>query len=75
MSYEESTEMAEFTWRRSSFCGGGGNNCVEVAATGDGVALRESDSPTEVLVTDRGPLLSLICGVKAGAMPPAESGH
>lgn len=67
--------MIEGKWQRSSFSPDGGNNCVEVAATGDGVALRESDSPTEVLVTDRGPLLSLICGVKAGAMLPAESGH
>ncbi|WP_370880272.1 DUF397 domain-containing protein [Streptomyces aurantiacus] len=60
-------------WQRSSFSGGGGNNCVEVAATGDGVALRESDSPTDVLVTDRGPLLSLIRRIKTDARTPNNS--
>jgi len=60
-------------WQRSSFSGGGGNNCVEVAATDSGVTLRESDSPTDVLVTGRGALLSLIRGVKAGTIPPYDS--
>jgi len=60
--------MAQATWQRSSFCGGGGNNCVELAATKNGVAVRESDSPTEVLVMGRGALLSLIRGVRAGTI-------
>ncbi|QUW79439.1 DUF397 domain-containing protein [Streptomyces mirabilis] len=67
--------MIENGWQRSSFCGGGGNNCVELAATGDGVALRESDSPAEVLVTGRDALLSLIRGVKTGARASGGSGH
>jgi hypothetical protein len=59
-------------WLKSSFSGDGGNNCVELAATGDGVALRESDNPTEVLVTSRSALLSLIRGVKAIVVPPGN---
>lgn len=65
----------ELRWLKSSFSGDGGNNCVEVAVTSDGVALRESDSPTELLVTGRGALLSLIRGVKTGAVAPSGSGH
>jgi hypothetical protein len=65
--------MTEKKWHRSSFCGGGGNNCVEVAATQKGVALRESDAPAEILITGRGALLSLIRGVKAGAAAPDRS--
>ncbi|WP_314412431.1 DUF397 domain-containing protein [Streptomyces sp. DSM 40484] len=61
--------MAQVTWQRSSFCGGGGNNCVEVAATTNGAALRESDSPTEVLATDQRTLLSLIRGIKTATTP------
>ncbi|MFD4629710.1 DUF397 domain-containing protein [Streptomyces sp. NPDC058284] len=57
--------MAESKWQRSSFCGGGGNNCVEVAATGtDRIALRESDSPTQVLASDRAALEALMRSVK-----------
>ncbi|NGO46576.1 DUF397 domain-containing protein [Streptomyces ureilyticus] len=55
-------------WQRSSFCGGGGNNCVEVAATTNGVELRESDIPDEVLATARTALFSLIRSVKAGTL-------
>ncbi|MEU2135053.1 DUF397 domain-containing protein [Streptomyces sp. NPDC018352] len=60
--------MSERDWQRSSFCGGGGNNCVEVAvlATGEGIALRESESPDTVLVTGRDALCALLIGVKAG---------
>ncbi|MFP3992461.1 DUF397 domain-containing protein [Streptomyces sp. E11-3] len=57
-------------WHRSSFCGGGGNNCVEVAAAPDGLALRESESPSEVIRTERDALRALICGVQAGAVAP-----
>ncbi|MEU6388999.1 DUF397 domain-containing protein [Streptomyces sp. NPDC046939] len=65
--------MPELAWLKSSFSGDGGNNCVEVATTGNGVALRESDAPEDVLVTGRAALLSLIQGVKAGTCaPPAH---
>jgi hypothetical protein len=65
--------MAGNEWQRSSFCGGGGNNCVEVAAAANGVALRESNTPDEALTTDRTALRSLIRSVKAGTLqhPPS----
>ncbi|MET9581585.1 DUF397 domain-containing protein [Streptomyces sp. NPDC006539] len=59
--------MPEHEWQRSSFCAGGGNNCVEVAASGaTNVALRESENPTAVLVTSQGALRALVLGVKSG---------
>lgn len=57
--------MAESDWQRSSFCGGGGNNCIEVAATPDGMALRESGVPAEILTANRRAALALIRDVKA----------
>ncbi|MBL1113382.1 DUF397 domain-containing protein [Streptomyces sp. 110] len=58
--------MHEHTWQRSSFCGGGGNNCIEVAADDSGIAIRESLEPGAVLHTDRVALRTFICGVKRG---------
>jgi hypothetical protein len=59
--------MSEPDWQRSSFCAGGGNNCVEIAATHeDRIALRESESPTVVITTHRAALRALVHGVKAG---------
>ncbi|MFC0600654.1 DUF397 domain-containing protein [Streptomyces palmae] len=58
---------APVEWRKSSFSGGGGENCVEVAQGQDGsVALRESDEPGTVITTTRGKLAAFILGVKAG---------
>ncbi|MCX4589082.1 DUF397 domain-containing protein [Streptomyces sp. NBC_01549] len=57
--------MTEGKWQRSSFSPDGGNNCVEVAATAHGIALRESDSPAEVIATDQGALRALICELRA----------
>lgn len=67
--------MTEGNWQRSSFCGGGGNNCIEVTTAGNGVALRESDTSTVILTTGRGVLLSLIRGMKMGAAPRSGSSH
>ncbi|HLL35857.1 MAG TPA: DUF397 domain-containing protein, partial [Streptomyces sp.] len=47
------TAVPELSWQKSSFSGGGGNNCVEVAADGDGIAIRESTDPARTLTTDR----------------------
>ncbi|MEV7195236.1 DUF397 domain-containing protein [Streptomyces sp. NPDC093510] len=53
--------MPELKWIKSSFSEASGNNCVEVAATGsDRVALRESESPADVLTADRTALEALI---------------
>lgn len=66
--------MTRNEWQRSPFSDEGGNNCVEVAATADGLALRESDSPAVMLTTGRGTLLSLIRSVKSDATPLSGSG-
>lgn len=38
---ETGTDLALLRWRKSSYSGGG-NDCVEVAFTGDGAAIRDS---------------------------------
>ncbi|WP_274561529.1 DUF397 domain-containing protein [Streptomyces spiramyceticus] len=61
--------MPEHDWQRSSFCAGGGNNCVEVAPSGsDGVAIRESETPADIVSTNRTALKALVLGVKAGEL-------
>lgn len=61
--------MPELRWLKSSFSGDGGNNCVEIAATsGDGIVLRESESPADVLTTDRAALGALVRSVKSGTL-------
>ncbi|MET9659804.1 DUF397 domain-containing protein [Streptomyces sp. NPDC006510] len=59
--------MPERYWQRSSFCAGGGNNCVEVAAAeGTDIAIRESESPEHIVTTNRAVLRALVLAVKAG---------
>ncbi|MEU1816735.1 DUF397 domain-containing protein [Streptomyces roseifaciens] len=59
------------TWQKSTYSGtgDGGNDCVEVAATGDLVALRESDTPAAVVRTAPPALRALIRALKSGAPP------
>lgn len=57
--------MGTSEWHRSSFCGGGGNNCVEVAATDSHLALRESEDPTRVLAPSGSTFRALLSTVKA----------
>ncbi|AVZ71839.1 hypothetical protein SLUN_06175 [Streptomyces lunaelactis] len=55
--------MPEDNWQHSSFCAGGGNNCVEVAlAGGNGIAIRESESPADIVSTNRAALKALVLG-------------
>jgi hypothetical protein len=35
----------DLTWRKSSYSGSNGGNCIEVAATGRAVAVRDSKNP------------------------------
>ncbi|MEU0626914.1 DUF397 domain-containing protein [Streptomyces sp. NPDC005989] len=57
--------VSDLHWVKSSFSDAGGNNCVEVAAVeGEGVAIRESDSPGVVLMTSQSALRALVLGVK-----------
>ncbi|EOD68643.1 DUF397 domain-containing protein [Amycolatopsis vancoresmycina] len=39
------TQLPEAVWRKSSYSGEGGNECVEVAILGDGAAVRDSKDP------------------------------
>jgi hypothetical protein len=48
-------------WQKSSFSGNeDAPNCVEIAADGGGVLLRESDEPSRVLPSTRAGLAALI---------------
>lgn len=60
--------MPERDWQRSSFCGGGGNNCVEIAASAEEglIALRESEDPDTVLTAGPGALRALLSSVRTG---------
>ncbi|RNG22311.1 DUF397 domain-containing protein [Streptomyces botrytidirepellens] len=54
-------------WRKSSYSAGTqGNECVELAATGGAICLRESDDPRVVLTTTPPPLAAFIRAAKAG---------
>ncbi|MGW2600701.1 DUF397 domain-containing protein [Streptomyces klenkii] len=60
--------MRTTSWQKSTFSGNGdGNDCVEVAAAGGAIALRESDAPSVVVRTTPPALGSLIRALKAGA--------
>ncbi|MEU7367667.1 DUF397 domain-containing protein [Streptomyces hygroscopicus] len=57
--------MSDVKWRKSSFSTDGAN-CVELAATWDGIRIRESDEPDAVLRTSPAALGVFIHAVKAG---------
>ncbi|MEU1826150.1 DUF397 domain-containing protein [Streptomyces abikoensis] len=65
MTCERTETLTEHDWQRSTFSGGGGNNCVEVAKAGDQVVLRESDAPAQVIVVGRVGLRALLVGIRA----------
>ncbi|WP_007024753.1 DUF397 domain-containing protein [Saccharomonospora iraqiensis] len=44
------TDSTGLSWRKSSHSGGG-NDCVEVAFTGDGAAVRDSKNPAGGFLT------------------------
>ncbi|MBP0458111.1 DUF397 domain-containing protein [Streptomyces montanisoli] len=54
--------MPGLKWQRSTFCGGGGNNCVEVAIDGErgSVAIRSSVHPEEHVIIGLGAFSALI---------------
>ncbi|WP_284745937.1 DUF397 domain-containing protein [Amycolatopsis sp. RTGN1] len=41
----DKAQVSEAAWRKSSYSGEGGNECVEVAPFGDGAAVRDSKNP------------------------------
>ncbi|MFE1935722.1 DUF397 domain-containing protein [Streptomyces sp. NPDC059474] len=60
--------MSDLTWQKSSFSDGAGPNCVELAAAGNGIRIRESDEPEAVIRTTPAALGALIRAVKAGRL-------
>ncbi|MEU3652327.1 DUF397 domain-containing protein [Streptomyces sp. NPDC032161] len=56
----------QISWQKSSFSGGGGEQCVEVARHAGEILLRESDDPRVVTRTSRDEFAALVQGVKAG---------
>ncbi|MCX4665672.1 DUF397 domain-containing protein [Streptomyces sp. NBC_01381] len=58
--------MSPTAWQKSSFSGSGdGNACVEVAATGPHLHLRESNDPTTELTPAPAALAHLLRAIKA----------
>ena len=58
---------AEPRWRKSSFSGPNGGDCVEMAETADGVLVRNSKYPNSGTVAfTRSELAAWIAGCKAG---------
>ncbi|MEV0988031.1 DUF397 domain-containing protein [Streptomyces sp. NPDC049949] len=58
---------SEFNWQKSSFSGGGGEQCLHVAEGRDGaILLCESDDPASIITTSPEKLAAFIAGVKAG---------
>ncbi|MEU5130042.1 DUF397 domain-containing protein [Streptomyces mobaraensis] len=53
-------------WQKSSFSGGGGENCVELAQHDGNILMRESDEPEAIVATSREKLRAFLMGVKAG---------
>jgi hypothetical protein len=62
-------EARNLSWRKSSYSGNGGGNCVEVARNIPGiVAVRDSKDP-------HGPVLTLGAGVWRGFVDDVEAGR
>lgn len=61
--------MNELNWKRSSFCGGGGNNCVEVAVRDDTrIAIRHSVHPTRGFTVGHPAFAAFIDAVRSMAL-------
>jgi len=63
-------DLSHARWRKSSFSGGGGSNCVEVADAGQAIAVRDSkDAPGPVLVFGQHAWRQFAAKVKAERLP------
>ncbi|MEU4886486.1 MULTISPECIES: DUF397 domain-containing protein [Streptomyces] len=66
--------MDALDWKRSSFCGGGGNNCVEIAMRDqDRVAVRDSVHPAQTIEVSRAALTAFITGVRTGKVDEPDA--
>ena len=62
------TDLAGLHWRKSSYSGGG-NDCVEIAVTNDGAAVRDSKNPDGgVLRLSGREWDALLAAARAGAL-------
>jgi hypothetical protein len=60
-------DLTRATWRKSSYSGGNGGQCVEVAQNLPGVvAIRDSKNPGPALVITQEEWATFIDGTKAG---------
>jgi len=61
-------DLTNATWNKSSYSGGTGGNCVEVAANLPGVvALRDSKNPDgPALVVEPEAFAALVAGIRSG---------
>ncbi|MFD4999615.1 DUF397 domain-containing protein [Streptomyces buecherae] len=57
---------SEPKWQKSSFSGGGGEQCLELADVSGEILVRESDDPNIILTTTPTKLHTLIHDIKAG---------
>ena len=63
-------DLSHARWRNSSFSGGGGSNCVEVADAGQAIAVRDSkDALGPVLVFGQRAWCQFAAKVKAERLP------
>ncbi|PJE95929.1 DUF397 domain-containing protein [Streptomyces carminius] len=58
--------MPELAWQKSSYCGNGGNNCVETAVDGENTAIRDSTAPGVRITVGRAAFGSFMTFMKAG---------
>lgn len=61
-------EHSKLTWQKSSFSGGGGEQCLEIAEGVGAILLRESDEPNIIATLRRSNLGTLLRHVKAGGL-------
>jgi Domain of unknown function (DUF397) len=63
-------DLSHARWRKSSFSGGGGSNCVEIADAGQAIAVRDSkDVSGPVLVLGQRAWRQFAVKVKAERLP------
>jgi Domain of unknown function (DUF397) len=63
-------DLSRARWRKSSFSGGGGSNCVEVADAGQVIAVRDSkDALGPILVFGQRAWRQFAAEVKAERLP------
>ena len=67
----EGTKRHVTTWRKSSYSGGNGGNCVEIAATGPAIMVRDTkDRAGGTLTIGRDAWRQFATGVKDGTFKP-----